>query len=172
MFGRRAPVNRPTCQARTRSGKLRSPKLEALSASSSARAPFKLSTPSHYTKHQLNHHVTRVINPTDYNGKLQHRHDITLNNTTNPQAQADPSQTAFLLALLTAGGGLTGYIRTGSVPSVAAGMTVGALVYPPFLPNLPQPLPSLSPTTLLNSSLPFPVPISYPISVSIPTPTS
>ncbi|KAL6715750.1 hypothetical protein ACLMJK_006711 [Lecanora helva] len=38
-----------------------------------------------------------------------------------------PSTQAFLLALLTAGGGLTGYIRTGSVPSVAAGMTVGAL---------------------------------------------
>lgn len=40
---------------------------------------------------------------------------------------ADPSSTAFILALLTAGGGLTGYIRTGSIPSVAAGMTVGAL---------------------------------------------
>ncbi|KAM0799208.1 transmembrane proteins 14C-domain-containing protein [Usnea florida] len=39
----------------------------------------------------------------------------------------DPSTQAFLLAALTAGGGLTGYIRTGSVPSVAAGMTVGAL---------------------------------------------
>ncbi|CAF9910652.1 hypothetical protein IMSHALPRED_009274 [Imshaugia aleurites] len=39
----------------------------------------------------------------------------------------DPSTQAFLLALLTAGGGLTGYIRTGSIPSVAAGMTVGAL---------------------------------------------
>ncbi|MCJ1463290.1 hypothetical protein MMC07_001896 [Pseudocyphellaria aurata] len=39
----------------------------------------------------------------------------------------DPSATAFLLALLTAGGGLTGYIRTGSIPSVAAGVTVGAL---------------------------------------------
>ncbi|OCL03544.1 upf0136 domain-containing protein [Glonium stellatum] len=34
---------------------------------------------------------------------------------------------AYILGLLTAGGGLTGYIRTGSVPSVAAGMTVGAL---------------------------------------------
>ncbi|KAL2041361.1 hypothetical protein N7G274_005743 [Stereocaulon virgatum] len=39
----------------------------------------------------------------------------------------EPSTQAFLLALLTAGGGLTGYVRTGSVPSVAAGMTVGAL---------------------------------------------
>ncbi|KAA6415392.1 MAG: UPF0136 membrane [Lasallia pustulata] len=37
------------------------------------------------------------------------------------------STPAFILALLTAGGGLTGYIRTGSVPSIAAGMTVGAL---------------------------------------------
>ncbi|KAI9869957.1 MAG: hypothetical protein M1830_004889 [Pleopsidium flavum] len=34
---------------------------------------------------------------------------------------------AFILALLTAGGGITGYLRTGSVPSVAAGVTVGAL---------------------------------------------
>ena len=47
----------------------------------------------------------------------------------NPQAN-EPSTQAFILALLTAGGGLTGYIRTGSVPSVAAGMTVGALVFP------------------------------------------
>ncbi|KAI9806950.1 MAG: hypothetical protein M1833_002608 [Piccolia ochrophora] len=37
------------------------------------------------------------------------------------------SNTAYLLALLTAGGGLTGYIRAGSVPSAAAGLTVGAL---------------------------------------------
>jgi len=37
------------------------------------------------------------------------------------------SAEAFLLALLTAGGGLTGYIRTGSVPSVVAGTGVGAL---------------------------------------------
>lgn len=36
-------------------------------------------------------------------------------------------QTAYLLASLTAGGGTMGYIRTGSIPSVAAGCTVGAL---------------------------------------------
>ncbi|KAI9698441.1 MAG: hypothetical protein M1836_004022 [Candelina mexicana] len=34
---------------------------------------------------------------------------------------------AFILALLTAGGGVTGYVRTGSIPSIAAGLTVGAL---------------------------------------------
>ncbi|MCJ1353355.1 MAG: hypothetical protein MMC33_003341 [Icmadophila ericetorum] len=34
---------------------------------------------------------------------------------------------AFALALLTAGGGITGYARTGSIPSVVAGCTVGAL---------------------------------------------
>ncbi|KAI9839338.1 MAG: hypothetical protein M1837_002223 [Sclerophora amabilis] len=34
---------------------------------------------------------------------------------------------AFALALLTAAGGITGFARTGSVPSVAAGVTVGAL---------------------------------------------
>lgn len=33
-----------------------------------------------------------------------------------------------MLASLTAGGGITGYVRTGSIPSVAAGVTVGALV--------------------------------------------
>jgi len=34
---------------------------------------------------------------------------------------------AFILAALTAGGGITGYVRTGSVPSIAAGCTVGFL---------------------------------------------
>ncbi|KAI4226336.1 MAG: hypothetical protein LQ349_006895 [Xanthoria aureola] len=43
----------------------------------------------------------------------------------------DPSTQAFLLACLTAGGGITGYARTGSIPSIAAGVTVGALVYSP-----------------------------------------
>ncbi|KAG7005979.1 hypothetical protein G7Y79_00017g043610 [Physcia stellaris] len=80
---------------------------------------------------------------------------------------ADPSQTAFLLALLTAGGGLTGYIRTGSVPSVAAGMTVGALVYPPLLSPLPLPsslLPSPSPPPHLPSPFPYyPLPSPFPI---------
>lgn len=35
---------------------------------------------------------------------------------------------AFILGLLTAGGGITGYVRTGSLPSVIAGVTVGTLV--------------------------------------------
>lgn len=35
---------------------------------------------------------------------------------------------AFILGLLTSVGGITGYVRTGSVPSIAAGLTVGALV--------------------------------------------
>ena len=43
-----------------------------------------------------------------------------------------PSQStstpAFLLAALTAGGGITGYVRTGSLPSVIAGVGVGTLV--------------------------------------------
>ncbi|KAI4719124.1 hypothetical protein E4T48_04638 [Aureobasidium sp. EXF-10727] len=34
---------------------------------------------------------------------------------------------AYILAALTAGGGTTGYVRTGSVPSIAAGVSVGAL---------------------------------------------
>ncbi|KAF2088109.1 putative UPF0136 membrane protein [Saccharata proteae CBS 121410] len=34
---------------------------------------------------------------------------------------------AFVLGALTAGGGTMGYIRTGSIPSIAAGLTVGTL---------------------------------------------
>ncbi|KAF2634115.1 hypothetical protein P280DRAFT_474862 [Massarina eburnea CBS 473.64] len=33
----------------------------------------------------------------------------------------------LVLGALTAGGGITGYVRTGSIPSVAAGVTVGVL---------------------------------------------
>ncbi|EGP87155.1 uncharacterized protein MYCGRDRAFT_80798 [Zymoseptoria tritici IPO323] len=36
------------------------------------------------------------------------------------------STIAFVLGALTAGGGITGYVRTGSIPSVTAGCTVGA----------------------------------------------
>ncbi|KZF26149.1 hypothetical protein L228DRAFT_242570 [Xylona heveae TC161] len=34
---------------------------------------------------------------------------------------------AYILAALTAGGGITGYVRTGSVPSIIAGVAVGTL---------------------------------------------
>jgi len=34
---------------------------------------------------------------------------------------------AYILGALTAGGGTFGYIKTGSIPSVAAGLTVGTL---------------------------------------------
>jgi len=34
---------------------------------------------------------------------------------------------AYILGTLTAGGGTFGYVKTGSVPSVAAGVTVGTL---------------------------------------------
>ncbi|KAI0107494.1 transmembrane proteins 14C-domain-containing protein [Nemania sp. FL0031] len=34
---------------------------------------------------------------------------------------------AYILGALTAGGGTMGYVRTGSVPSIAAGVTVGLL---------------------------------------------
>lgn len=34
---------------------------------------------------------------------------------------------AYILGALTAGGGTMGYVRTGSIPSIAAGLTVGSL---------------------------------------------
>lgn len=54
------------------------------------------------------------------------------NHTPHHTLQDQRSAEAFLLALLTAGGGLTGYFRTGSIPSVIAGTGVGALVCLPF----------------------------------------
>lgn len=41
--------------------------------------------------------------------------------------------TAYIIGALTAGGGTFGYIKTGSIPSVAAGLTVGTLYVPYFL---------------------------------------
>ncbi|GAB7354113.1 hypothetical protein MBLNU459_g4677t2 [Dothideomycetes sp. NU459] len=49
-----------------------------------------------------------------------------LGNTVSNRS-ARNSNIAYILAALTAGGGTMGYVRTGSVPSVAAGCTVGAL---------------------------------------------
>lgn len=50
-----------------------------------------------------------------------------------PQADETP---AYILGALTSVGGVTGYVRTGSVPSIVAGLTVGALVraisFPPL----------------------------------------
>jgi len=49
----------------------------------------------------------------------------------NPNIQQQSLDTsALILGALTAGGGITGYARTGSVPSIAAGVTVGSLVCP------------------------------------------
>ena len=42
-------------------------------------------------------------------------------------------QPAFILGALTGVGGIIGYARTGSVPSIAAGLTVGILVWSPGL---------------------------------------
>lgn len=42
---------------------------------------------------------------------------------------------AFILGILTSVGGVAGYARTGSVPSIAAGLTVGALVSLPVSPG-------------------------------------
>lgn len=42
--------------------------------------------------------------------------------------QSSIGNIGLVLGALTAGGGITGYVRTGSVPSIAAGVTVGLLV--------------------------------------------
>lgn len=44
-----------------------------------------------------------------------------------PYLQASETP-AYIISALTSIGGVTGYVRTGSVPSIAAGLTVGALV--------------------------------------------
>jgi hypothetical protein len=61
---------------------------------------------------------------------------LTTNQLTNPQSQ---DLIALVLGFLVAGGGITGYVRTGSIPSVVAGVSVGALVLPPE-PTLLLPL--------------------------------
>jgi uncharacterized membrane protein (UPF0136 family) len=45
--------------------------------------------------------------------------------TVRPQSL---DQIAFALGAITAGGGITGFVRTGSIPSIVAGVTIGALV--------------------------------------------
>ncbi|KAI1118859.1 transmembrane proteins 14C-domain-containing protein [Nemania sp. NC0429] len=45
----------------------------------------------------------------------------------NRTARMSLQNIAYLLGALTAGGGTIGYVRTGSVPSIAAGVTVGLL---------------------------------------------
>ncbi|RHZ63396.1 hypothetical protein CDV55_106270 [Aspergillus turcosus] len=55
--------------------------------------------------------------------------------TANKQSQSLPSPTnsAAALSLLTSLGGIIGYARTGSIPSIAAGLSVGALYLYSFL---------------------------------------
>lgn len=43
------------------------------------------------------------------------------------QPQSLPTNSALTLSLLTSLGGVIGYARTGSIPSIAAGLSVGAL---------------------------------------------
>ncbi|PKX89582.1 TMEM14 family protein [Aspergillus novofumigatus IBT 16806] len=44
-----------------------------------------------------------------------------------------PTNSAAALSLLTSMGGIIGYARTGSIPSIAAGLSVGALYLYSFL---------------------------------------
>lgn len=52
-------------------------------------------------------------------------HAPLIHQLTTPQSQ---DQIALLVGFLVAGGGITGYVRTGSIPSVVAGCSVGLLV--------------------------------------------
>lgn len=52
------------------------------------------------------------------------------------QASSQLEYTSFILAALTAGGGIMGFAKTGSLPSIIAGCSVGALCRKP-LPTLP-----------------------------------
>jgi hypothetical protein len=68
----------------------------------------------------------------------------------NPNIQQQSLDTsALILGALTAGGGITGYARTGSVPSIAAGVTVGSLVCHQFhrSPSDPSSLSQTTPPT-------------------------
>jgi len=46
---------------------------------------------------------------------------------TNNRLQSNLDTTSYALGLLTAGGGIAGFARTGSLPSIVAGCTVGLL---------------------------------------------
>jgi uncharacterized membrane protein (UPF0136 family) len=50
-----------------------------------------------------------------------------------PISQAAPTTSAITLSILTSLGGTIGYLRTGSLPSVIAGVSVGALYLLSFL---------------------------------------
>lgn len=56
---------------------------------------------------------------------------LPLTNPTQTPSQP-PTTSAATLALLTSLGGIIGYTRTGSVPSIAAGLSVGALYLASF----------------------------------------
>ena len=56
---------------------------------------------------------------------------------TNQPLYIQPNENvAIVLGALTSVGGVIGYARTGSVPSIVAGLTVGTLVRPLLIPIL------------------------------------
>lgn len=67
--------------------------------------------------------TTMVRNTSETTPALDDLRNINSTNTTQSLENV-----AFILSALTAGGGITGYARTGSIPSVTAGVAVGALV--------------------------------------------
>lgn len=54
-------------------------------------------------------------------------HYFTISVLTRFQSSQSPTNSAVALSILTSLGGVAGYARTGSVPSIAAGLSVGAL---------------------------------------------
>lgn len=109
---------------------------------------------SHQTSDRVHIQFRRYYRPTLHNGTTMvcnvtlplHTHP---NNTPCSPARQGYETPAYVLSFLTGAGGITGYLRTGSVPSVAAGLTVGALVrslvlylasHPPLSPSRPPPV--------------------------------
>ncbi|KAJ5911607.1 uncharacterized protein N7473_000910 [Penicillium subrubescens] len=83
-----------------------------------------------------------------------------------------PTTSALLLSLLTSLGGAIGYARTGSIPSIAAGLSVGALYLLSFLrlragQSYGEEIGLLASTVLGGSSIPRAIKSGKPVPVGL-----